>query len=310
MLSRWQRLRMRADFTLRQETPICSHGSTNALRDVLASDALLERVVTNLQFTEGPVWHAREQRLLFSDIPGDCIHEIRPDGSCSRRHAPSGNANGLAIDAVGRLLACEHGTRSVTRRELNGARTTLATSYKGGRLNSPNDLAVAHGAIWFTDPPYGIPRDSQELPFQGVFRIEQDGLLHLVREDFERPNGLAFSPDERTLYIADSSHRRHIRAFDVHRDGDVDGGGVFIDMDIATPGAPDGLAVAVNGRIFSTGPGGIWVIEPNGQILGILLLPESSTNCAFGDIDASEGEGHRVIRHALDRVEPPTSPLL
>jgi gluconolactonase len=285
MLSRWRLMRMRADLAVRRATPICLEGNVAALRSVFARKARLERVVTGLQFTEGPVWHPREQRLLYSDIPGDCIHEFRADGSCSRRHEPSGNANGLAVDASGRLLACEHRSRSVTRRELDGATTTLATRYDGRRFNSPNDLAIAHGAVWFTDPPYGIDPAAQELPFQGVFRIDGDGVLHLVRDDFDRPNGLAFTPDQRTLYIADSSDRRHIRTFEVHDDGVVQGGEVFVDMHVATPGVPDGLAVAADGRIFSTGPGGIWIIEPNAHVLGILLLPEVSTNCTFGDTD-------------------------
>ncbi len=313
MRRRLQRLQMRANLALGRRAPLVFDGVM--LRSVFDRDAGLRRVASGLQFTEGPVWDWRAGRLLFTDIPGNCIHELRRD-AVAVLHASSDHANGLAFDSQGRLLACEHGTRRVSRRSGDGTIEAVADRYEGARLNSPNDVVTrADGSIWFTDPPYGISRGEQELPFQGVFRIDPNGTLHAVLRDFDRPNGLAFSPDGTTMYVADSSDRRHIRAFDVSEDNVLRGGEVFADMRTALYGVPDGLKVADSGRIFSTGPGGLWVIEPDGRVLGVLQLPEVTSNCAFGDSDgrglyitATTSVYHVRLVDAAVSPSPPSAP--
>lgn len=283
MRERLRRLRMRADLAIGRRTPLLF--DKVGLRAIFDEGAGLRRVASGLVFTEGPVWDVRHQRLIFSDIPGNRIHQLAGD-EVTVLHEPSDHANGLALDAHGCLLACEHGTRRVSRRHPDGRIEPMAAHYLGARLNSPNDLvARADGSIWFTDPPYGIARGDQELSFQGVFRIDPRGGLHAVLRDFDRPNGLAFTPDGTTLYVADSSDRRHIRTFRVAEDDVPRGGDVFVDMRTGLYGVPDGLKVARGGRLFSTGPGGIWVIEPDGEVLGVLTIPEVTSNCAFGDAD-------------------------
>lgn len=247
----------------------------------------LERLATGFRFTEGPVWFPGQDCLLFSDIPSNCIHKLTADGQVSIFRTPSGHANGLTCDAAGRLIACEQGNRCVTRTEADGTVNVIADSYDGQRLNSPNDVVVApDGAICFTDPPYGITPEQQELQFQGVYRVnpEQSG-ISLVADDFDRPNGLAFSPDGKRLYIDDSSERRHIRVFDVCADGSLDNGRLFHDMRVAQRGAPDGMKVDVAGNVYCTGAGGVWVFDPGGQHLGMIEMPEKPSNCAWGDRD-------------------------
>jgi sugar lactone lactonase YvrE len=194
---------------------------------------MLDRVAGGFTFTEGPVWRGAD--LLFSDIPNSRTIRYRPlaEGPeiTTFRH-PTGNANGLTLDPRGDLIACEHTTRRVTRVDAQGQVHTLADSYTGKRLNSPNDVVVrSDGRIYFTDPPYGLRNFSEgkELPFNGVFRIDPDGTLNVVVDDFDRPNGLAFSPDEKTLYIDDSAHF-HIRAFDVAADGSLSNGRVWAEL--------------------------------------------------------------------------------
>lgn len=259
-----------------------------ALRRLVPPDAVIERVACGFRFTEGPVW--RGDHLLFSDIPSDRIvrWELRPEGPVvTTFRTPSGNSNGLTLDRQGRLIACEHRTRRVTRTEPDGTITVLASHYQGKRLNSPNDVVVrSDGLIFFTDPPYGLPnqREGKELPFQGVYCLRPDGTLVLLVDDFERPNGLAFSPDERVLYI-DDSFRRHIRAFDVQPDGTLTNGRLFADMTSPDTGSPDGMKVDREGHLYCTGPGGIWVYTPEGHLLGRILPPEQPANLAWGDSD-------------------------
>lgn len=237
-------------------------------------------------FTEGPVWVPQDECLLFSDIPNNRIYRWRPgDAAAEIYRAPSRNSNGLTLDHAGHLLACEHSGRQVTRGPYDGEETPIATHYDGKRLNSPNDIVVhSSGAIYFTDPPYGI-RDQEgakELRFQGVYRIDLDGALTLLDQSFTAPNGLAFSPDESTLYIGDSIER-FIRRFSVEADGTITGGEIFVDMrgDERT-GVPDGMKVDEDGRLWSTGAGGIWVIAPDGTVLGVMPFPENPANLAFG----------------------------
>ena len=244
-----------------------------------------QRLAGGFQFTEGPVWHP-EGYLLFSDIPGNRIIRWLPEGRVETFREPSGNANGLTFDRQGRLIACEHGNRRVSRTEADGSVVTLADRFQGKRLNSPNDVAVrSDGSIYFTDPPYGIRLEERELPFHGVYRLAPDGALSLLVDDFDRPNGLAFSPDERTLYIDDTA-RRHVRAFDVQPDGSLANGRVFAELFSDEPGGPDGMKVDVEGNLYVTAGGGIWLFSPSGRHVGTLPVPEPPpANCAFGGPD-------------------------
>ena len=243
-----------------------------------------ELLDTGFEFTEGPLW-MDDLGLLFSDIPADKIYKWTEEGGTKIWRDGSGNANGLAQDIEGRLIACEHGTRRVSRTDSDGSVITIASEYQGGRLNSPNDI-VSHsgGQIYFTDPPYGIEEADREQPVNGVYRITLDGDLVLLTDDFTRPNGLAFSPDESTLYIDDSG-KRHVRVFDVLPDGDISNSRLFADMDHPQPGSPDGMKVDVEGNIYVAGATGLWVFDPDGNLLGVIVTPERPSNCAWGDKD-------------------------
>ena len=242
------------------------------------------RLATGLQFTEGPVWHP-DGYLLFSDIPGDTIYRWAPGGSAEPNIQPSRQSNGLTYDSQGRLIACEHAERQVSRRAPGGEMKTVVDRYEGKRLNSPNDVVVhSSGAIYFTDPPYGILPDLGELGFNGVYRVDPDGSLTLLFSDFERPNGLAFSPDESVLYIDDTA-RRHVRAFDLGPDGSLTNDRILVDMDVDAVGNPDGMKVDVEGSLYVTGGGGLWVVEPDGRHVGTVAFPELPANLAFGGPD-------------------------
>jgi gluconolactonase len=244
-----------------------------------------ERLATGFQFTEGPVWMP-EGYLLFSDIPANRIYRWGSERGAEVWREPSGQANGLTIDHEQRLIACEHRNRRVTRTEADGTITVLADRYGDGRLNSPNDVVTkSDGSVYFTDPPYGIEPHEREQPCNGVYCLHPDGTLMLVAADFERPNGLAFSPDERILYIDDSG-RRHMRAFDVRADGTLADGRILADMDHPQPGSPDGMKVDMEGHLYVAGATGVWVFEPDGTRLGIIVPPERPANCAWGDADA------------------------
>jgi len=248
----------------------------------------LQQAAGGFGFTEGPVWCGNY--LLFSDIPRNRIIRWRmlsegPEVTTFR--SPSGNSNGLTLDKSGRLIACEHSGRRVTRTEMDGSISVLAEQYQGRRLNSPNDVVVrSDGSVYFTDPPYGLgdPANWKELPFNGVYRLSPGGELGLLTDDFDRPNGLAFSLDDSVLYIDDSA-RRHIRAFDVSPDGSLSNGRVLIEMQASEEGVPDGMKVDRQGNIYSTGPGGLWIINPGGNCLGRIVLPELPANMAWGDSD-------------------------
>jgi gluconolactonase len=243
----------------------------------------VERIAGRHEFTEGPAWHP-DGYLIFSDIPANRICFWTTEGTKTYRK-PSGNSNGLIFDRQLRLVACEHGNRRVSRTEKDFAVVALAERYQGKRLNSPNDLVERlDGSIYFTDPPYGVEAKDRELDFQGVYRIAPDGQLTVGAGDFDKPNGLAFSPDESTLYIDDSS-RKHIRAFTVHADGSLSNSRVFADMPSKFPGSPDGMKIDTDGRVWCTGPEGVWVFDPTGKRLGILDLPEKPSNVCWGDPD-------------------------
>lgn len=247
----------------------------------------IKQLATGFIFTEGPIWIEPEQCLLFSDIPDNKIWKLMIDGTLSIFREPSGNSNGLTLDRQGRLIACEHSNRRVTRTEKDGSITILADTYNNLRLNSPNDVVVkSDGSIYFTDPPYGIKEEQQEQPVQGVYRISPEGTeIKLVSDTFERPNGLAFSPDEKKLYVDNSEKDRYIRAFDVNEDGTLSNDITFHDMDIGIPGHPDGMKLDRSGNMYCTGPGGIWVLDVQGNHLGTIVTPEQPANCAWGDED-------------------------
>jgi gluconolactonase len=234
-------------------------------------------------FTEGPVWDP-QGALLFSDIPANTIHRWATGEGTSVFRMPSDNSNGLLFDNEGRLLACEHGARRLSRTEGDQV-VTVVDSYEGSKLNSPNDVVVrSDGSIYFTDPPYGIQPQDQELAFQGVFLVDPQGALTLLLDDFERPNGIALSPDEQTLYIADTQ-MRHVRSFAVGAGGELSDDAVFVDMDVPGEGNPDGMAIDALGDLLTTGPGGIWVVTREGEHLGTIAVPEIPSNCTFGGAD-------------------------
>lgn len=243
-----------------------------------------EIVASGFEFTEGPVWHP-DGYLLFSDIPAARIYRWSPETGAEVWRDGSGNSNGLTFDRQGRLIACEHGNRRVSRTDPGGEAVTLVDQYEGRRLNSPNDVVVASdGTVYFTDPPYGIQPEQREQPCNGVYRLRPDGALDRVLDDFDRPNGLAFSPDESLLYIGDSP-RRHVRVCEVAADGGLGSGRIFADMDHPQPGSPDGMKVDVEGHLYVTGATGVWIFEPDGTHLGVIGLPERPANCAWGDAD-------------------------
>jgi gluconolactonase len=259
--------------------------------EIVGREVSFETIAAGCLFTEGPLWHPREQFLLWSDMPGDHLRRwSRRDGVTTFRK-PCRMSNGLAWDRQGRLLVCEHASSQVTRLAPDGRPATLASHYQGKQLNSPNDIVCwLDGSIYFTDPPfgraefYGVPRE-QELPFQGVYRVGGDpGSPVLLVDDFDRPNGLCFSLDGRRLLVNDTA-RQHIRAFEVTDSGALAGGRVFAETVGDGPGAPDGMKIDAAGNVYCCGPGGIHVFGPDGTSLGVIGVPEYVANFAWGDPD-------------------------
>ncbi len=241
----------------------------------------VELVADGFMFTEGPVWVDASDTLLFSDIPADTIY----DQNKAVFRKPSGQSNGLTLDGEGRLIACEHKNRRITRTEKNGDITVLADTYEGKRLNSPNDVVVrSDGIIFFTDPPYGLKGGLKgpdaELDFSGVYKIDADGTLTLLMKDFIKPNGLALSPDEKVLYIADTEGK-HIRAFDVTAEAKLENGRIFCEL-----GSPDGMKMDVKGNVWATASDGVRIYSPQGELLETVLCPQMPANCAFGGNDS------------------------
>lgn len=243
-------------------------------------------------FLEGPVWRPSDRTLLFSDIPGDTRYRWTAERGVEVDQAPTNKANGLALDLQGRLLSCEHATSMLVRYE-DGQRVALASHYEGRGLNSPNDVVVARdGSIWFTDPPYGRGDTThgvgrrQELAFQGVFRLPAGGgEPELLTDDFARPNGLCFDLEERVLFV-DDTERMHIRRFGIDPDGSVTGGEVFFTQEgDDRPGFPDGMKLDEEGNLWLCGPGGIWVVSPDADLLGIVEVPEVAANLCFAGDD-------------------------
>jgi len=270
-----------------------------ALDEAVPPTSTLERVATGFEFTEGPVW--ADGALLFSTPNTNCIYRWTPAGRVSvfrtksgysgldigRYHQPG--SNGLALDPDGLLSLCQHGNRRVARVNPHGDLTVMADRYEGKRLNSPNDLVYrSDGTLYFTDPPFGLPEGPEdpkrELPFSGVFRV-RDSIVSLVTDELAGPNGIAFSPDERTLYVGDwdPGHKAVMR-YDVEADGSTSGGRLLVDLtDEPGDDAIDGIKVDRAGRLYVCGPGGVWVIAPDGTKLGLLRLPEDPHNLAWGD---------------------------
>lgn len=248
-------------------------------RKVVEAEAKIEKIGGGFGFIEGPVWTNRDGGyLIFSDIPRHELKRWSPRGDHSvvtTFRSPSNN-NGNTRDAQGRLLTAEHDGRRVSMTEPDGSVRALVERYEGKRLNSPNDLVVKRdGTIWFTDPPYGLPNrtEGKELDRNHVFRFDpRNGALTSVVDDFDMPNGLCFSPDERLLYVADSGKPHHIRVFDVREDGTLGNGRVFCTLDV---GIPDGIKCDVDGRVWSSAGDGVHVFSVGGSLLGKIITPDA-----------------------------------
>lgn len=264
----------------------------SAWSGIISEDAVVSKIAGDFQFIEGPVWDRQRGQLYFSDIPANRIYTWSPQAGIQLFREPSGSSNGLTLDRQGRLLACEHGNRRVSATEEDGSVRMLAERYEGKRLNSPNDIVVkSDGSVYFTDPPYGLSHPSeQELPYQGIYRLmPESGAIELLCKERNHPNGLCFSPDERILYVDDSS-TQDIYAYDVAVDGTIRNGRLFARLDSSVgAGVPDGLKVDVRGNVYVTGPGGIWVLDPAGAPLGVIRIPEIAANLGWG------GEDHRTL---------------
>jgi gluconolactonase len=263
-------------------------------RPLVKTNAHVERLYTGCRWAEGPAWFAAGRYLVWSDIPNDRI--LRWDectGTVGVFRQPAGFTNGHTVDREGRLVSCEHGNRRVTRTEHDGSITVLADHWKGKALNSPNDAVVkSDGSVWFSDPAYGIESDYEgnrgEMAYGAchLFRIDPaTGACEVAADDFVRPNGLAFSPDEGRLYVADTGASnvadgpRHIRAFDVGADGRLSGGGVFA---VCTAGLFDGFRFDTEGRMWTSAGDGVHCYHPDGTLLGKVKVPEVVANVCFG----------------------------
>jgi gluconolactonase len=260
-------------------------------RSVVGDSVVFQSLATGFLFTEGPLWHAEEKYLLFSDMPGDHLRKWTVSDGVTTFRKPCAQSNGLAWDRHGRLIVCEHATSKVTRTEPDGHSVVIASHYNGKELNSPNDVVVkSDGGIYFTDPTYGRleyygnPRPT-ELDFRGVYRAEPDEKkLTLLAGDFGQPNGLCFSLDEKQLFINDTE-RQHIRIYDVKADGTLSNGRIWAQTTGSGQGAPDGMKTDLEGNIYCCGPGGIHVFDPQGTCLGVVQVPEGTANFCFGDDD-------------------------
>jgi gluconolactonase len=279
-----------------------------AFDKLVPKDAVVEMLEENkFAWAEGPIWLKDEKALLFSDIPPNKVWRWKEGEGLKEFLHPSGytgkepftgkepGSNGLTVNKDGRLLLCQHGDRRIVSMDLKkpGEFTTLVDKYQGKRLNSPNDLVVkSNGDIYFTDPPYGLPKiaddPAKELKFQGVFRLKPNGELTLLTDELTKPNGIAFSPDEKILYIANSDpDLAYWKAYPVKEDGTLDKGTIFFDATKwakeKKPGLPDGMKVDKEGNLWATGPGGILVLSPQAKLLGILATGVPTANCNWGD---------------------------
>ena len=244
-----------------------------------------QRLATGFGFTEGPLWHP-DGFYYFVDIRKSALHRIAPGKAPELVRDNTGEGNGTTFDLEGRLVICEGGNRRVTRWSADGTSQVLMDRYEGKRLNRPNDVVCrSDGSLWFTDPGLRVPLEKRELPYAAVYRIGPDGTTSMVI-DCEYPNGLAFSPDERTLYIANTRWTQYIHAVELDGTGKALRRRIFADMSSdETDGVPDGMKVDVEGRVYCTGPGGTWVFAPDGTRLAIIRTPEVPANLCFGGPD-------------------------
>ncbi len=269
---------------------------SDRLTALIDPGAEVERVATGFTFTEGPLWNKEGSFLLFSDMPGDVRRRWSEADGVTEIRRPNNKGNGMVYDGDGNLLVCEHVTSSLVRERPDGVRETLASHYQGKYLNSPNDVITrSDGTIYFSDPGFGrvehfgIPRE-QELAFQGVYRIAPGGgdpELVVAEDEFEQPNGLCFTPDEKQMYINDTT-RALIRIYDVGDDGGLSNGRAFFEgvgSGVIEEGIPDGMKVDECGNVWVTGPRGVWVISPEGEHLGVVEVPETTGNLAWGGPD-------------------------
>lgn len=276
-----------------------------AMEQLLDEDAQIEILARGFTWTEGPVWvpEAQGGYLLFSDIPRNAVFQWREGQGIRLFLQPSGytghafyglepGSNGLLLDPQGRLVLCEHGDRRIAVLTEDGGKRTLVDNYQGKRLNSPNDAVyMSNGDLYFTDPPYGLPNrwddPRRELDFCGVYRLTSDGELTLLTDQLPRPNGIALSPDEKTLYVAQSDPKAAIwMAFPIREDGTLGTGRVLFDATKwvgRRPGLPDGLAVDQQGNLWASGPGGILILTAEGRLLGRLNTGQRTSNCTFGE---------------------------
>ena len=243
--------------------------------------AEVKQVATGMRFLEGPVWNAANGRLLFSDLRGGRIYSLQPGGKPDVFIEPSFRANGNALTASGEMITCEHGDHAVVRRGMDGAREVLVDAYEGKALNSPNDVVVKKdGTIWFTDPDYGVGHRPKEQEHNHVFCFNPENKeLRSVVADFDKPNGLCFSPDEKLLYIADSGSPHHIRVFDVSEDNRLSNGRIFV---VISPGHPDGIKCDGKGNVWSSAGDGVHVFAPDGSLTKKIPVPETPSNLCFG----------------------------
>ncbi len=244
-----------------------------------------EQLATGFGFTEGPLWHP-EGYLYFVDIFENQLLKWSPDKGTVVIRENTGQGNGTTFDLQGRLIMCEGSNRRISRTEADGTVVTLVDLWQGKRLNRPNDLVCrSDGSIYFTDPGGRVPPEEREIDISGVHRVTPGGAISLATADCDYPNGLAFSHDERILYVANTRPDAYIRAFDVQSDGSLTNSRVFADMSGSEDGVPDGIKVDMEGHIFCTGPGGTWVFNQDGQLLGKIRTPEVPANLAFGGAD-------------------------
>jgi gluconolactonase len=272
----------------------------SALDALLAPETKIEVLASGFNWSEGPVW--KDGKILFSDVPENTVFAWREgDAAASISLKPSGSlsgegqgSNGLAKDAAGNLILCQHGERRIARLEKDGSFTSLADKYDGKRFNSPNDLVItSKGTIFFTDPPYGLKKGTPpDAPYHGIYRVDSDGKVSLIIEDIKWPNGIALSPDERTLYIAVSDKDEpRVMAYDMELEGTVKSGRVvFAARSLKSPerkGGCDGMKVDSLGNIWTTGPGGVLIISKEGKHLGSIFTGQATANCAWGGDDKS-----------------------
>ncbi|WP_339900987.1 SMP-30/gluconolactonase/LRE family protein [uncultured Cyclobacterium sp.] len=258
-----------------------------ALLDLIDENSQVIKLHDGFQFTEGPVWNKEGQFLLFSDIPANTIFKLEPTGEIISFRKPSQNSNGLTYDNEGNLIIAEHSGRKISMLNSEGNYSTIVDNYMGTRLNSPNDVIVdSQGVIYFTDPPYGRPKNATDtLSFNGVYKYA-NGEIELIADDLYRPNGIALSPDERNLYVANSGQPKQFIKYPISRSGKIGKGKVFFDAsELSGEGNPDGIKVDPEGNIFATGPGGVLVFTEKGELLGTIKFPETPANLAFGGQD-------------------------